>query len=88
MIFIFPAIALMHRSTLEKQGDEMDSDSVPKTIAYVGAKIEPDIRSGKTLRKKSKSVSFSFKLPFEFRQQFKLQALRRNMAMTDLLVLI
>jgi len=64
----------------------MDSDSVLRTIAYVGEKLEPDIKSGKTLINKPNSVSFSFKLPFDFRQQFKLQALRRNMTMTELLV--
>jgi len=64
----------------------MDSDSGSKAITSAEATIEPGIKSGKPLQKKQKPVAFSFKLPFDFRQKFKLQALQRNMTMTELLV--
>jgi hypothetical protein len=53
---------------------------------YAGATIEQAVKSAKPSKTKPKPVSFSFKLSFDFRQKFKLQALMRNMTMTELLV--
>jgi hypothetical protein len=48
---------------------------------------DSQIRLGSTKRNSNDSVALCFKVPFEFRQRFKLHALQRSMTMTELLVI-
>jgi len=43
-------------------------------------------RTLRTRRRDSQDVALCFKVPFEFRRRFKLEALRRNLSMTELLI--
>jgi hypothetical protein len=40
----------------------------------------------RTRRRDTEGVALCFKVPFEFRRRFKLEAVRRNLSMTELLI--
>lgn len=42
--------------------------------------------SARTDRREMEGVALCFKVPFEFRRRFKLEAVRRNLSMTELLI--